>query len=328
MSHSVQPIRLQQRGLRCVECGGSLEVGRDLQLLQCTHCATAQLQCEGAGIEALIPAGRLGRRRIVANLRSQLHACGWKGHVLRRAQLRWLPFWHVEGRLVAWTRYYEKVEVRSPELPGAAAGEELQEESLARPVQFSLPACELRGVALLGVAYRLEGRSLRPLPQATTGSDEIVCAVQSPPATALRQAHASAERSLLPRNALRPALRSTLIRSRVRLIYYPIWNLDYEVRGRAHRIAFDGLSGVPLGGTLPRLRRRPTRRWLASAALAGWLVGWHPLFAAASWLGWAFYRLRADGEDAARQGWLAWWSAELAGSQLRSEAAWSAGAEP
>jgi hypothetical protein len=321
MNDRSQALRVPQRGLRCVECGGVLEFGRDLQLLHCTHCTTAQLQCEGAGIEALAPVGRLGRRRVAASLRQQLNARGLRGHVVRRARLRWLPFWHVEGRLVAWTRYYERVEVVTKEQAPRSAGEELHEESLARPVQFSAPACELRGVALLGVAFRLGSRAMRPLAQAASGPDDVVCAVLTPPSMALRQAEATASRSLLPRRALRPLLRCTLIRTRLRLIYYPVWLLDYELRGQPYRVALDGLSGTALGGTLPRRAVRASNRWLAASALAGWLAGMSLPLAAAAWLGFGFWRLRADSDRAVRQGWWAWWSGELSAPDLRSEIA-------
>lgn len=318
----------QLQGLRCVECGGRLRSTRDPQLHRCQHCERLQIQCDDAGVEAFAPAGRLGRRRSAAALREFLHARGVRGHEVKSLRLRWLPFWQVEGRLVGWMRYRVAREAQPGEEFSQAGLIDLKEESVARPVQLSMAACDARGMGLLGLAYRLEGLRLRPLSLDALGPDEEACAVLMPASMALRRARDLSAAGLLPKGAQRAVVRHSLIRSHLRLIYYPLWIVRYQVRGRELQLVLDGMSGRALAGAAPRLTRDHSPSWLGAAAISGFVAGWSGALGVVASLAWAAHRSRRDAERARRIGVGAWLSDELDGSGLAVESIRGGGSRP
>jgi hypothetical protein len=94
-----------------------------------------------------------------------------------------------------------------------------------------------------------------------------------------------------------------LVRPRLRLIYYPIWRLEYRVSGVAHEAVVDGVRGRLLRGTASTRARANAGAWLAIAAGGGWLSGTSPVLAAAAWAGWLLHR---GSRDAVRGGWRDW----------------------
>ena len=58
--------------------------------------------------------------------------------------------------------------------------------------------------------------------------------------------------------------RTGYVEQRVKLLYYPVWQVRYLYRGRSYDIAVDGISGVLLRGHAPR-----TTEWAAALTVGG-----------------------------------------------------------
>ena len=82
-----------------------------------------------------------------------LAEAGVKGHVVEEARRIHLPFWDLQAKVVGWQRYRERVsspERASTSSTGFPPSVEppqyvLREESFGRNVNYSTPACDVRG---------------------------------------------------------------------------------------------------------------------------------------------------------------------------------------
>jgi hypothetical protein len=314
----------QSRGLRCQRCGGTLVGGSDADQLRCTWCDTGFLRTSGSDVEASVPVGRLGRRRIVRALAEELQRHGVEGFAIEDLQLHFLPFWIVEGKLVGWQQYQRKVHEarRSGREGGRGSGPattrlELVEEMVARPVRQALSACESRRHGLLGIADRLEHLRLRPFRSETLVHGEQTHAVLMARRSAVRLSERLASGALVPRGAIGLRQRVTLIRTRLRLIYYPVWWVEFTVGGISCEASLDALRGLILQGMIPVRPPSPSPRWLMVGAAGGWLSGSHPLPAVIGIALWALHRLRRGSTGAPERSAAQWLSEELGTPPLK-----------
>jgi hypothetical protein len=304
-------------GLSCRRCGGALVATPDPEQLLCGYCGFAFLRTEGDTVAAYAPAGRYGRRRAAQALTAELEKRHVMGFAIEQATLVHLPYWQVEGKLVGWQRYREKVAPPA----GGASGSPSQpavrdvEETISRDVVASFPACDVRGYGLLGVAHRVAGLSLRPLSLEALGNDQIACAPVTSAAAALRSTRLYYGSRLTKPHATTTRQRLSLLRTRVRLIYYPVWRLRYRSGGRRYQATLDGMQGHLLKATLPH--RVPGRAWAWSlaASASGFAAGIHPVAGALTFGGWLLWRLRSDGLHGRPRELMGWLSRELSGAR-------------
>jgi hypothetical protein len=326
----------RERGIRCERCGGALVQSVDSHGLRCEYCSThylsvsgmtvqgdthadatdvgardPRLKAFGERVDALTPAGRLGRRRVLHAFQDSLRAAGVKGHAVERVRLQMLPFWQIEGKLVGWQRFEQPLAAPSEdELPMELRQRyESIEESLSREVVASFPACDVRTHGLMGIAHRVAGLRLRSFSLDELSGEHEACAVIHPASAALRTAREYHASRLAPANARGLKQRTTFVRTRLRIIYYPVWSLEYRSGGDAFLATIDGVSGRVLTGSRPAWSRDQSRFWLGAAAFAGWAAGLHwplGLYALASW---SFFRIRSAG----RVRLMGWLSRELTG---------------
>lgn len=307
------------QGLSCRRCGGQLRGADDPQRLHCAYCETSHLVASTDDVAAFSPAGRIGRRRAHRAVSQALAERGVEGFVVEEARLAWLPFWHVQAKLVGWQVYRQIVESRSTittssgEAPPIAPmrHEERVEELVARDVDVTLPGCDAREWGLVGIADRLHAATLRPFALEREADRALVCSVVVPRAAALRQAETLRSTGVVPRRATRLKQRLSLARVRTRLIYYPVWKLQLTVHGTPCEVDVDGVRSVVIRGTVHRDVPSRGVAWWASAAGAGWLAGVHPALGFFGLVAYATDRFRKGGPHA-RAGLSRWMSTELA----------------
>lgn len=252
----------------------------------------------------LTPRELLGRAEAVDALREALAARGLPAPRVEQSRLVLVPYWNLEAKIVGWQQYRapeDRVPPREAEGPVPVDHAERDvEETVAKDVRSSYPACDARGIGLLGVAHRLEGIAMQPFSHEAVGPDTTVCAVMHPASTALRRARIGHAQRLLPRRARQVRQRVSLVRVRLQLVYYPVWRIS----GGSHVAYVDGARGTVLRASADRVRGRSGTPWLAAAAASGFVAGIHPALGVHALLLWALARLRGSGGRGGLQGGL------------------------
>jgi len=306
-------------GLSCLRCGGQLRGAEDPQRLHCAYCETSHLMVSGDDVAAFAPRRRIGRRRAHKALSETLKSHGVGGLSVEDARLAWLPFWHVQAKLVGWQVYRQLIEQKrttttaeGAEIPSPTLRhEERQEELVARDVDVTLPGCDAREWGLVGIADRLRAVDLRPFAHEREADRALVCSVVVPRAAALHQAEAMRIAGVAPRRATHLKQRLSLARVRTRLIYYPVWKLQVTVDGVPAEVDVDGARATVIRGSVTRDVPSRAVAWWAGAASSGWLAGVHPALGALGLGAWCVDRLHRSG-SASRAGLGRWLSEELA----------------
>jgi hypothetical protein len=317
------PLRDRAQGLVCRHCGGALARSADPEQLLCRYCGAGFLEREGGQVAAFAPAGRIGRRRAAVVLARALGEAGVRGHAVHEAVLFHIPFWQVEGKLVGWQSYQKRETVGPRSAVSNEGGRPLEltetravEEILSRNVVASFPACDVRGFGLLGVAHQVEHLTLRSFSIEALAVGEIACGVIHSASFALRTTRLFYASRLLPVQGSHVRQRLSLIRTRMRLIYYPMWKLRYRSAGRAYEAIVDGVRKRVVRGSHPVSLRDHAPAWLGAGGIAGFLMGVHPVLGSLAAGTWLVSRVRgADVHGRPRElaGWL---TQELAGPRV------------
>ena len=316
---SVSGLTHGTRGLACTRCGGALLPGSDPEQLRCRYCDTDHLLRADDDVSAVAPAGRISGRRAHRALMEALREGGSPSASVRERDLVWLPFWQVEAKLVGWQVYQELREagraLRGPDgeeiAPATPRERRRVEELVARDLDLTLPACDTRSWGLLGIADRIDHLRLRPFSLERESRRATVCSVVVPRDAARRRALQLRSGGLVPRGATGVKQRVSLVRVRMRIVYYPVWKLRFTALGEPGEADVDGITGRLLRGDVPRALRSRAPFWLAVASGAGWLGGFHPALgmlglAATTWRRGTDAGLGADGGR-----WLRWMGREL-----------------
>lgn len=251
--------------LGCPSCGGTLSLEEGTRLVDCRYCRSGGLALVPGSVpryaaalavseEAARDVARAALRRpsVPRPLRA---AARFEGVTLCYA-----PFYEATGVRLGRFFLTDRVKPPAPLGEGARADAALQrwlaqpatETSMTRIVQQDVstvgPACLL---AELGVE-RIDLAGLR------RGGGRVQLAPFDPVALRSRAVvftpTVSAEQ-FLDRAALRLPARgdeTRIVGQRLKLLYYPIWQLRYRYLGRAYEIAVDGVTGAMLHGTAPR----------------------------------------------------------------------------
>lgn len=306
-------------GQSCRHCGGELRRSAIPDLWHCRHCDTGHLEDPGEA-EALLPSSRLARPQLLRRLGRHLRERGLDGHSIGSLERVWLPFWQIEGTLAGWQRYVVPVTRGSdPEEATRSSREEREvEEVVTRPLTASVPACDLRGYGILGIAGRVDRLSLRPF-RPSLMERESVMAVTVSRRTAERRIRLRHETTVRPSGASSIVQHFRLMRPRRRLIYLPVWRVDLTVHGVAADAIVDGVDGRLLRARLPLRQPGHAARWWAVGAGSAWLGGLHPVLGGAAYAFWLLRRLAAEPVGGGWQGLGRWMSGELGGTGPRLE---------
>lgn len=313
------------QGIACLRCGGGLEVTADESFLHCNYCGTDHEVMEEESVPASMPARWDASRDAREALRLELRTRGINNSVTAEVDLHWLVFWRVRAKLVGW-QYYQK----RAEAPAASARQEegstrkpIQmplervEELVARDVDVTLPACDSRAFDLVGISDRVDAVEWVPFSPERVGEQAHLASVAVPRSAALRRAELLRSGGLVPRGATGAVQRLSLLRTRARLLYYPVWRLHFTVSGRPGIANVDAVRSRVLGGNCVGPERSPAPGWYAAAGAAGWMAGLHPAFAAFSLAGWVLHRGSRGGAQGGLQTWTRWVSDELGPRRTR-----------
>ncbi|RKZ13508.1 hypothetical protein DRQ32_01440 [bacterium] len=306
-------------GMACLRCGGGLDSTVDESLLHCRYCGTDHQVLEEESVPASMPARWDSSRDAREALRSHLRERGIKKSVTAEVDLHWLVFWRIRAKLVGWQFYQkrpdqparsEKREDGSERTVSLMPAERV-EELVARDVDVTLPGCDSRAFDLVGISDRVDSVEWVPFSSGRTGEMSHVASVAVPRRVALRRAELLRKGGLVPRGATGAVQRLSLLRSRSRLLYYPVWRLHFTVSGRPGIANIDAVRSKVLGGQCVGPMRSPAPGWYAAAGAAGWMAGIHPALAAFSLAGWVLHRGGKGGASGGPGDWGRWVSEEL-----------------
>jgi hypothetical protein len=303
-------------GLGCPRCGGAIELPIGQQVAACPFCHTPLLVVGDHGIERLSV-----RPRVTSQAARECLATwfgdGWhKDPTLRREArvgegfLCFLPFYRVTADVIGIALGTEqrrrtvgsgknrRTEVYYVDVERTREGSGERVIPAVQTAEWGLQSVDLRGDELVAFERDELERQGMVFPPTTSAADALEAALVSireelDPATGLHEVRFRFLESL---------------RERLRLVYYPLWVLRWEHRGRSYQAVIDAEDGKLAYGKAPGNDTYRAAALVASQATAAfvlttaiqWLEDAEPamvaLVAALAILYWGWRRFRWGGE--------------------------------
>jgi hypothetical protein len=238
-------------GLSCPNCGGMVPIPEGQLIVRCPFCDLRSMVRGETGVQRYQLRRRIDRQQADQSLRRFL-----SGHsaiardAARKADLTeafvaYLPFWTGWARVLAWI--FGQKAVGS----GDQKHYEPREIRVVQDMTWNGAACD---VGEFGVDEApLTNQPLQPFDADSLHADGMVFE----PTGSVTEARQIAEASYQARvqnSAPLDRLGQTFIRYLRKLlgiVYYPLWVLRYQYRGRSFQVVVDGDSGQPLYGKAP-----------------------------------------------------------------------------
>ncbi len=236
--------------LNCPACGGTLDVDDGSRAIACPYCTTL-LWLEGdAGIRNVMFRNRVDRGRVLRITQ------GWFDEGLKARDLDrvgqvteaypiYVPFWKLNARAAGWVCGYEERTYTDSE--GNTRTERVYHERMVfRDYTWTNIACDAGDIGVHHLR-NTQGEVVSqdtevPTFEVTTSRGDA----NDQGAGVIRQQAIDSAR--IPRVTF--AKMQVLPRSMV-LIFYPVWVVRYDYRGRAYFNTVDGVTGQVLSGRAP-----------------------------------------------------------------------------
>lgn len=239
------------KGLSCPRCGGMIQIPEGQSIVVCPFCDMRSVVQGENGIRRYQVPNRIDREKAEAAFRKFLSgslAVAWsakrEAH-LTEVVLMHLPFWATWGRALGWV-FGQKEEGDSKH-----RHLEPREVKVLQEMTWNTAACDVGefGVNQVG----LKNRPLEPFDTETLHRTGMVFEPTNSALDAQQQAERLFEAEVNHKANL-DKIGQTFVRIlnlRQGLVYYPLWLLRYEYRGRTFQVVVDGFSGEVLYGKAP-----------------------------------------------------------------------------
>jgi predicted RNA-binding Zn-ribbon protein involved in translation (DUF1610 family) len=244
-------VKDSTHGLSCPNCGGMVEIPEGRVIVICPYCQQRSIVRGERGVQRYQVPVRIQRDALDAALRkfftSHRAIAGDVAFrsLLDEAFIACLPFWTSWARVLGWVLGEKKV--RS----GDNTRYEPREIQVLQDSTWNGAACD---VGEFGVeAVPLGSQPLEPFNAGILHQSGMVFE----PVNSLSEAQQQAQDEFLARVQRSANLDRIsqvfvrMVRRRFGLVYYPLWILRYQYRGRSFQVAVDGFSGEVLYGKAP-----------------------------------------------------------------------------
>ena len=239
------------KGLTCPRCGGMVAVPEGQAIVICPFCELRSVVRGTNGVRRYqVPirtnqtqAEQSFRKFLISNMAIAPTARGEAK--LTESFIVHLPFWATWGRALGWV--FGKKQVGS----GDNKRWEAREIKVVQEMAWNSAACEVGEFGVTQVS--LEGRPLEPFAADLLHRSGMVFEPTGSAFAAQELARQHFE-SAVSRKADIDRVSQTfvrIVRPRRGLVYYPLWVMRYDFRGRIFQVVIDGSSGEVLYGKAP-----------------------------------------------------------------------------
>jgi hypothetical protein len=238
-------------GLSCPNCGGMVPIPEGQVIVRCPFCDLRSMVRGETGALRYQLERRVDRDQAIQSMRRFLSGHrAIAGDAARKSALveafvAYLPFWTGWARVLAWV--FGQKQVGS----GDSKRYEAREIRVVQDMIWNGAACDVGEFGVEEVP--LTNQPLEPFEADSLHADGMVFE----PVGSASDARQSAETSYQERvqsSAKLDRVGQTFIRyvrKIMGLVYYPMWVMRYQYRGRSFQVVVDGYSGQPLYGKAP-----------------------------------------------------------------------------
>jgi hypothetical protein len=239
------------QGLGCPRCGGMVPIPEGQAIVICPFCEMRSVVRGENGVRRYQVPNRIDRAAAEKAFQKFLSSnMAIAGSVKKEARLTevltmHLPFWATWGRGLGWVFGQKRVG------SGNDAHYEAREVKVVQEMTWNHAACEVGEFGVTQIS--LEGRPLEPFNADGLHRSGMVFEPTGSAHEALEQARTTFEKSIGGKANLDRVSQSfvRILNTRQGLVYYPLWVLRYDYRGRNFQVVIDGFSGEALYGKAP-----------------------------------------------------------------------------
>jgi len=238
-------------GLNCPRCGGIVPIPEGQVIVPCPYCELRSVVRGERGLRRYQLACRINPaqagealQRFLSSSLAIARDAATKSH-LSESFLTFIPFWMAWGRGLGWALGEERVG------SGDRKRYEPREVRIVEEMTWNRAACDVGEFGVNRVP--LDRQPLDPFQAEALHRSGLVFE----PAGLLGQAQQAADDDFRERLRRKGKLDrisqffARVARRRMALVYYPLWMLRYQYRGRSFQVAIDGHSGKVLYGKAP-----------------------------------------------------------------------------
>jgi hypothetical protein len=245
------PEKETTHGLSCPNCGGMVPIPEGQVIVHCPFCDQRSLVRGETGAQRYQLERKIDRDQATQSMRRFLSghraiaADAAKHASLVEAFIAYLPFWTGWARVMAWV--FGQKQVGS----GDNKRYEPREIRVVQDMTWNGAACD---VGEFGVdEVPLTNQPLQPFNADHLHADGMVFEPVGSASDARQAAEASYQTRVQSEAKLDRVGQTFIryVRKLMGLVYYPMWVLRYQYRGRSFQVVVDGYSGQPLFGKAP-----------------------------------------------------------------------------
>ena len=238
-------------GLSCPNCGGMVPIPEGQLIVRCPFCNQRSLVRGETGVQRYQLDRRIDGEQATQSMRKFLSghraiaADAARKATLMESFVAYLPFWTGWARVMAWV--FGQKQVGS----GDSKRYEAREIRVVQDMTWNGAACD---VGEFGVDEApLTNQPLQPFDAEQLHSDGMVFEPVGSASDARQSAEASYQNRVQSEAKLDRVGQTFIryVRKLMGIVYYPLWVLRYQYRGRSFQVVVDGYSGKPLFGKAP-----------------------------------------------------------------------------
>lgn len=271
------------KGVTCPACGGELDLREGIKSFNCKYCGTLLIVKGIGGVVKYYVPMKVQRNIAIQNTLKWLGKGLAKARGLKTASkiedafLVFIPYWRVRADVIGWVFGQER---RTQTVNGRTTTYYVDvEKKIQKSFDRTFAACD---VAELGVRkVNLAGDEMKPVNfeelQSSGMLFNIISSEQEVTEEAKTQFVQEAVNSV---NVDRITFQhNDLVRPNTSIVYYPLWVVRYDFRGRTYQVVVDGEDGTICYGKAPGNNLYRAVAGIFGTALGTYLLTFFGIFA-------------------------------------------------